>query len=194
VNPFRRGRPGVRIPGSVPLSCCGRRGASPSAGVPTARGGVVTARTRFSILKGGRRPGRGRCRAKRCRPERSISSALPDRAIRTLYPSKKALASVIGKVRSHTRRNKHRTLAALLRKINPVLRGWSRRRDARRSNQVFELPGGGTTQITLPFTGLEQPARNANCRRAQAVPRQRRRGRMWGSLGSSGQVMPRSRG
>jgi RNA-directed DNA polymerase len=40
------------------------------------------------------------------------------------YPSKKALASVIGKVRSFTRRNKHRTLAALLRKLNPVLRGW----------------------------------------------------------------------
>jgi RNA-directed DNA polymerase len=40
------------------------------------------------------------------------------------YPSKKALASAIGKVRSHTRRNKHRTLAALLRKLNPVLRGW----------------------------------------------------------------------
>jgi len=40
------------------------------------------------------------------------------------YPSKKALASVIGKVRSLTHRNKHRTLAALLRKLNPVLRGW----------------------------------------------------------------------
>jgi RNA-directed DNA polymerase len=40
------------------------------------------------------------------------------------YPSKKALASGIGKVRSLTRRNKHRTLAALLRKLNPVLRGW----------------------------------------------------------------------
>jgi Group II intron, maturase-specific domain len=31
---------------------------------------------------------------------------------------------VIGKVRSFTRRNKHRTLAALLRRLNPVLRGW----------------------------------------------------------------------
>ena len=40
------------------------------------------------------------------------------------YPSKKALASVIGKVRSLTRRNQHRTLAALLRRLNPVLRGW----------------------------------------------------------------------
>jgi RNA-directed DNA polymerase len=31
---------------------------------------------------------------------------------------------VVAKVRSFTRRNKHRTLAALLRRINPVLRGW----------------------------------------------------------------------
>jgi RNA-directed DNA polymerase len=40
------------------------------------------------------------------------------------YPSKKALASVVGKVRTLTHRSKHRTLAALLRKLNPVLRGW----------------------------------------------------------------------
>jgi RNA-directed DNA polymerase len=45
------------------------------------------------------------------------------RAIYT-YPSKKALASVTDKVRSLTRREKHRTLAALLRRLNPVLRGW----------------------------------------------------------------------
>ena len=40
------------------------------------------------------------------------------------YPSKKALASVTVKVRSLTRRHKHRTLADLLRSVNPVLRGW----------------------------------------------------------------------
>jgi RNA-directed DNA polymerase len=40
------------------------------------------------------------------------------------YPSKKALASVMAKVRSLTRRAQHRTLADLLRRINPVLRGW----------------------------------------------------------------------
>jgi RNA-directed DNA polymerase len=40
------------------------------------------------------------------------------------YPSKKALASVTAKVRSLTRRAKHRTLADLLHAINPVLRGW----------------------------------------------------------------------
>ncbi len=40
------------------------------------------------------------------------------------YPSKKALASIVGKVRTLTRRAAHRTLADLLRRINPVLRGW----------------------------------------------------------------------
>ncbi len=40
------------------------------------------------------------------------------------YPSKKALASLIGKVRALTRRGRHRTLADLLRRLNPVLRGW----------------------------------------------------------------------
>lgn len=44
------------------------------------------------------------------------------RAVYT-YPSKKALASVMGKVRSFTRREKHRTLADLLHRLNPVLRG-----------------------------------------------------------------------
>jgi RNA-directed DNA polymerase len=45
------------------------------------------------------------------------------RAIYT-YPSKKALASVMDKVRTITHRRKHRTLADLLRLLNRVLRGW----------------------------------------------------------------------
>ena len=40
------------------------------------------------------------------------------------YPSKKSLASIIGKTRLLTRRAKHRTLKDLLRRLNPVLRGW----------------------------------------------------------------------
>ena len=45
------------------------------------------------------------------------------RAVYT-YPSKQALASVMDKVRTLTRRARHRTLADLLRAINPILRGW----------------------------------------------------------------------
>ena len=40
------------------------------------------------------------------------------------YPSKKSLASIVDKVRSITRRSQHRKLAVLLRRLNPVLRGW----------------------------------------------------------------------
>ena len=40
------------------------------------------------------------------------------------YPSKKSLQTVVAKVRSLTRRNKHRTLADLLHAINRVMRGW----------------------------------------------------------------------
>ncbi len=40
------------------------------------------------------------------------------------YPSKKALASVMAKVRSLTARAKHRTLGELLHSLNRVLRGW----------------------------------------------------------------------
>ncbi len=40
------------------------------------------------------------------------------------YPSKKALASIVGRVRALTYRSSHPTLAALLRQLNPALRGW----------------------------------------------------------------------
>jgi len=40
------------------------------------------------------------------------------------YPSKRALASIVGRVRVLTRRASHPTLAVLLRQLNPVLRGW----------------------------------------------------------------------
>ena len=40
------------------------------------------------------------------------------------YPSKKSLLTVTGNVRSLTRRSQHPTLAVLLRRLNPMLRGW----------------------------------------------------------------------
>lgn len=45
------------------------------------------------------------------------------RAVYT-YPSKKALVSVMGKIRRATRRERHRTLAELLLQVNRILRGW----------------------------------------------------------------------
>ena len=40
------------------------------------------------------------------------------------YPSKKALLSIMAKVRALTNRSRHRTLDDLLRQLNPALRGW----------------------------------------------------------------------
>lgn len=40
------------------------------------------------------------------------------------YPSKKALLSIMGKVRAATNRSRHKSLSDLLRQLNPVLRGW----------------------------------------------------------------------
>jgi RNA-directed DNA polymerase len=40
------------------------------------------------------------------------------------YPSKKALAAIVARVRALTRRTAHPSLAALLRQLNPVLLGW----------------------------------------------------------------------
>jgi len=54
---------------------------------------------------------------------RNRSGRAGKKAIYT-YPSKKALASVVGKLRALTRRANHRTFADLLGRLNPVLRGW----------------------------------------------------------------------
>jgi RNA-directed DNA polymerase len=40
------------------------------------------------------------------------------------YPSKKALAAIVGRVRALTRRTAHPSLAAMLRQLNPALLGW----------------------------------------------------------------------
>ncbi|MEA2001321.1 MAG: group II intron maturase-specific domain-containing protein [Actinomycetota bacterium] len=40
------------------------------------------------------------------------------------YPSKKSLQAIKDKIRVLTRRSNHRTLADLLHRLNPVLRGW----------------------------------------------------------------------
>jgi len=54
---------------------------------------------------------------------RSRRGQIGKKAIYT-YPSKKALTSVMAKVRSITARAKHQTLADLLISVNRVLRGW----------------------------------------------------------------------
>jgi RNA-directed DNA polymerase len=57
------------------------------------------------------------------RIQRRLKRGTTKRVVYT-YPSKKALASIVGRVRALTRRSSHPTLAVLLRQLNPVLRGW----------------------------------------------------------------------
>lgn len=57
------------------------------------------------------------------RIQRQVKRGTNKRYVYT-WPSKKALAHIIDKVRDLTRRHRHRTLADLLRRLNPVLRGW----------------------------------------------------------------------
>ena len=57
------------------------------------------------------------------RIQRRTKRGTNKRAVYT-YPAKKALASIVGRVRVLTLRSSHPTLAALLRQLNPVLRGW----------------------------------------------------------------------
>jgi RNA-directed DNA polymerase len=58
------------------------------------------------------------------RIQRRLRKGTTTRAVYT-YPSKKALLSVMAKVRALTGRSRHLTLEDLLRQLNPVLRGWS---------------------------------------------------------------------
>jgi RNA-directed DNA polymerase len=57
------------------------------------------------------------------RIQRRLRKGTSTKAVYT-YPSKKALLSVMAKVRALTNRKRHATLEALLRQLNPVLRGW----------------------------------------------------------------------
>jgi hypothetical protein len=60
---------------------------------------------------------------RRFRIQRRLKRGTTKRVVYT-YPSKKALTSIVGRVRTLTLRSSHPTLSALLRQLNPVLRGW----------------------------------------------------------------------
>ena len=57
------------------------------------------------------------------RIQRRLKRGTTRRVVYT-YPSKKALAAIVGRVRALTQRTAHPSLAALLRQLNPVLLGW----------------------------------------------------------------------
>ena len=57
------------------------------------------------------------------RIQRRLKRGTTRRVVYT-YPSKKALLAIIDKVRTLTRKGWHESLTVLLRRVNPVLRGW----------------------------------------------------------------------
>jgi RNA-directed DNA polymerase len=71
------------------------------------------------------------------------------------YPSKKALNAIIDKVRTLTRRGRHRTLADLLRRLNPTLRGWCNYFRHGVSKRTFSI------STTTPFGGWWAGSANA---------------------------------
>jgi hypothetical protein len=85
--------------------------------------------TRWAARPRGRRPSGSICHIDEgfdflgFRIQRRTKRGTTQRMVYT-YPSKKALASIVGRVRALTLRSAHPTLAALLRQLNPVLRGW----------------------------------------------------------------------
>lgn len=76
------------------------------------------------------------------------------------YPSKKTLASIIDKVRTLTRRAKHRTLADLLRRLNPVLRGWCQYFRHGVSQRTFSYVDNFAFRRILGWLGKRHPRLN----------------------------------
>jgi len=73
------------------------------------------------------------------------------------YPSKKTLASIIEKVRALTRRATHRTLADLLRRLNPMLRAGA-------TTSVTACQRAlSATSITAPSGGSWAGCANGTC-------------------------------
>jgi RNA-directed DNA polymerase len=79
------------------------------------------------------------------------------------WPSKKALASVMDKVRALTRRAEHRTLADLLRRLNPVLRGWCNYFRYGVSKRTFSYLGYYVFRRILGWLRKRHPKLNRTC-------------------------------
>jgi RNA-directed DNA polymerase len=58
-----------------------------------------------------------------------------------IYPSKKAVAAIVAKIRTITARKQNRTLADLLHRLNPVLRGWTAYFKHGISKRIFSFVG-----------------------------------------------------
>lgn len=73
------------------------------------------------------------------------------------YPSKKALLSVMARVRMLTRRAKNRTLFELLHRLNPVLRGWATYFKHGVSKRTFDYLGHFAWQRVIGWLRKRHP-------------------------------------
>jgi RNA-directed DNA polymerase len=73
------------------------------------------------------------------------------------YPSKKALPSVMARVRTLTRRANNRTLSDLLHRLNPVLRGWATYFRHGVSKQTFSYLGQFAWQRVVGWLRKRHP-------------------------------------
>ena len=73
------------------------------------------------------------------------------------YPSKKALLSVMARVRTLTRRAQNRTLFDLLHRLNPVLRGWATYFKHGVSKQTFSYLGQFAWQRVVGWLRKRHP-------------------------------------
>ena len=73
------------------------------------------------------------------------------------YPSKKALLSVMARVRTLTRRANNRTLSDLLHRLNPVLRGWATYFRHGVSKQTFSYLGQFAWQRVVRWLRKRHP-------------------------------------
>jgi RNA-directed DNA polymerase len=73
------------------------------------------------------------------------------------YPSKKALLSIMARVRTLTRRARNRTLFDLLHRLNPVLRGWATYFQHGVSKRTFSYLGQFTWQRVVGWLRKRHP-------------------------------------
>ena len=89
------------------------------------------------------------------------------------YPSKKALGHVIDKVRTFTSGSMNLTLADLLRRINPVLRGWANYFKHGVSKRTFSYLGTYAWRRVLRWLRRKHHRRNWKWLRRRYLPRWR---------------------
>jgi RNA-directed DNA polymerase len=87
-----------------------------------------------------------------------------------MYPAKKALASVVDKVRTITRQRTNLPLNALLHRLNPVLRGWTNYFRSGVSNKTFSYLSQFTWQRVISWLRRKHPGLNWKQFRRRCLP------------------------